>query len=663
MQLARGYWRRPALTVERFFPDPACPEERLYRTGDRVIIREDGVVEYLGRMDDQVKVRGVRVELGEVDAALRLAPGVRQSAVVVRHGNLVAYVAPEGEAPTLRGHMSALLPEAMVPSRFVVLPVLPLTPHGKIDRAALPEPRTAGTGEPPATPREQRVARLWEEALGVPVAGRDDDFFELGGQSLVATRILARLEAESGIRLTHADLFDARTVAAFADRIAATPGDPPCPTGFRPPPLKPLGRRGGPLSFAQKAIWIISQLVPDRPVYNEPFTIRIPAPVDPHPLEAALRALVARHDILRTAFTVDDEGVPHQALRDVSPLVLRWSDLSALALPARDAEAARLAENDAVEPFDLARPPLLRARLVRFCPANSRLYITIHHLVFDAHTIYYELLPDLRAFWESRLPRPLPAVNQIDFAVWEQSWGTGTAVAEELAWWLRTLEGAVAPSLPGFPARPRLRSYRGTDLPAIIPARRVAELRLLANSQGATLHMVLLTAFAAALRRFGGPDDRVIMIVDSGRGSTALEHVAGCFANPLLVRLDLQGRPPANALLRRVRAACVDAYAHRSVPFLMLAETLAARRRPTFHQIAFVMEPEVGAGLGDWTVSQFDTQTRTSKSELSLLLEESRGEVVGRLNIDTDRFTVDHAAHLMAEYHSVLAAMAARPDG
>lgn len=663
VQLAREYWRRPDLTAERFIPDPACPEERLYRTGDRVIIREDGVVEYLGRMDDQVKVRGVRVELGEVEAALRLAPGVRQSAVVVCRGNLVAYVAPAGNASMLRRHMSALLPESMLPSRFVVLPVLPLTPHGKIHRAALPEPGTLGTGEPPSQPGELLVARLWEDALGVPVTGRQDDFFELGGQSLVATRILARLEAESGIRLTHADLFEARTVAAFADRIAATPGDPPSPTGFKPPPLKSLGLQQGPLSFAQKAIWITSQFASDLPIYNEPFTIRIPRPIDPFSLETALRALIARHDILRTAFVVDAEGVPQQVLREVPPLILRWSDLSALALPEREDEAARQAECDAVEAFDLARPPLLRARLVRFGPSDSRLYITLHHLIFDAHTIYYELLPDLRAFCEGRPPsRPLPAINHIDFAAWEQSWCTEAALAQDLAWWVSTLEGAVSPTLSGYLARPPQGSHRGDVLPVLIPDRRVTESRLWANSQGATLHMVLLTAFAAALRRLGGPDDLVIMMVDSGRSLPALEHVAGCFANSLLVRLDLQGCPPATKLLGRVRTACVDAYAHRSVPFLRLAETLAAERRPTFHQIAFVMEPEAGTGLGDWRVSQFETHTHTAKFELALLLEESQGGVVGRLNINTDRYTVDPAARLMAEYHSALQALVARPN-
>ena len=398
--LARGYLNRPELTAEKFIPDPFSdePGARMYRTGDLARYLPDGNIEFLGRIDNQVKVRGHRIELDEIETLLRHHPDVRETVVIVREDQpgikrLVAYVVSgPGATPTtseLRRFLGEKLPDYMVPSVFVPLDRLPLTASCKVDRRALPapdgsRPEIEETYEAPRTAIEQSLAAIWTEVLGVERVGIHDNFFELGGDSLSAVRVISRIQDATGVELSPVALFEAPSVAGLAHLVAQAPV---LRTGLKLPPVLPRSRNQvAPLSFGQQEIWFSHQLLPDVPVYNEPETIYMKGPVDPITLEKAFIRLIRRHEILRTVFTTEG-GVPVQAVREEPTLELRVLDLQSVSISDREDEALRYATEEARRPFDLTEPPLFRALLVRFDDSDYRLYLVLHHMVTDGVSI------------------------------------------------------------------------------------------------------------------------------------------------------------------------------------------------------------------------------------------------------------------------------------
>ncbi|HEX2187720.1 MAG TPA: amino acid adenylation domain-containing protein, partial [Longimicrobiaceae bacterium] len=469
--VARGYQGRPELTAERFLPDAYAPEPgaRTYRTGDRVRWLASGELEYLGRIDQQVKVRGFRIEPGEVEARLLEHPGVRQTVVVAREDasgewRLVAYVVGEAEADGMREHLRRSLPEYMVPGAFVALDRLPLTPNGKLDRGALPAPEYAAEERyvAPRTPVEEVLAGVWADVLRLERVGAHDSFFELGGHSLLAMRVVSRVQEVFGVELPLRALFEAPSVAALAGRVeelrrAELPALPP---------VVPTGRGGAlPLSFAQERLWFLHRLDPESVFYNVPAALRLRGALDAPALERALGEIVRRHEALRTVFPERD-GAPVQVIAPFGGFALPVEDLSSRGEAEREAEVRLRAREDAARPFDLSAGPLFRLRLLRLGEEEHVLLACMHHVVSDEWSmgvLFRELSALYAAYLEGGEP-PLPElpVQYADYAVWQREQLRGEALGQQVAYWRERLAGAPALlELPTDRPRPAVQTYRG----------------------------------------------------------------------------------------------------------------------------------------------------------------------------------------------------------
>ncbi len=680
--VARDYLGRPELTAAQFVPDPfgAAPGARLYRTGDRARWGADGVLEFLGRLDSQVKIRGFRIEPGEVEAQLAAHPAVREAVVLVREDapggkRLVGYVVPAVDgvsAAELREHLAGRLPEYMVPGALVVLESFPLSPNGKVDRKALPAPEGAEGAEyvAPRTPTEEILAAIWAEVLRAERVGVHDDFFALGGHSLLATQVIARAAAALGVEIPLRALFEAPTVAGLAERADAALREG---AGMQAPPIVPTPRDGSPLplSFAQQRLWFIDQLEPGGATYNMPFPLRLRGALDVGALEAALSELVRRHESLRTVFATVD-GEPAQVIRPAGERRLETVDLRGMPEAEREAEARRLAGEDAARPFDLARGPLLRTTLVRTGEADHTLLANVHHIVSDGWSmgvLTREVSALYGAFSEGR-PSPLPEleVQYADYAAWQRGWLTGEALERQVAYWKDRLGGA--PPLLELPVdrpRPAVASDRGAGRGFVLPAEATAGLRALSRREGATLFAVLLSGFAALLSRWAGEDDVLVGTPIAGRARLELEGVIGMFVNTLVLRTRVDGGLSFRALLGRVRETTLGAFAHQDVPFEKLVEELAPERSlqhtPLF-QVMFALQNADAAepDLGGLRMEPLARGGESAKFDLSVSLAEAGDRIAGGVTFRTDLFDAGTIERMLEHFGSLLAAVAADPD-
>ncbi len=673
--LAWGYHGRPGLTAERFVPDPFSGKAgaRLYRTGDRVRWRSDGQLEFLGRLDDQVKVRGFRVEPGEVEAALRAEAGVREAAVVVRAGQLVGYVVPEPGATVtsgaLREALGARLPGYLVPAGVTVLEALPLTPNGKVDRGALPAPvwETEAGYVPPATPEEALLAGIWEELLGVERVGREADFFALGGHSLLATQAISRAAAELGVQLPLRALFEAPTVAAFAQRVAtarrAEQGRG-CPLQALPRPANP------PLSFAQQRLWYLEQLLPGSTLYNLPAVVRLQGPFEPRLLEQSLNFVIGRHEVLRTTFR-NGEGQPVQVIAPALALSLPCIDLSDVPVAEWEDTVQRYFAVESRRPFDLVEGPLIRGQLLRFAPEEHILLLTLHHIVSDGWSmgvLVRELTASYRALAEGAAPS-LPALplQYADFAAWQRAWLQGEVLNAQLAYWRERLDGAPERlALPTDYPRPSGPHFEGASLAFDLPPELTEALQALSRRQGATLFMTLLAAFGALLARYADQDDLLIGTPIAGRNRAELEELIGFFVNTLVLRVDLSGRPTFSQLLARVRERALEAYAHQELPFEALVEALhperALDRHPLFQVWFSVQHHTAPLAHGPLRVEPLEFPVESSKFDLSFTLVEEREGISGTLVYNTALFTRETMARFLEHYRTLLDEVVAAPE-
>ena len=682
--VARGYLGRPSLTAERFLPDPFAhePGARLYRTGDRARLRPDGEIEFAGRADEQVKVAGFRVEPGEVEAVLAEHPGVAQAAVVAREFSgagmrLVAYAVPRDGAVdegALRRWLRERLPGYLVPSALVVLDALPLSAHGKIDRRALPapaelDPLLPGYAEP-AEGTAREVAAAWAEVLGLPRVGADDDFWALGGHSLLGMQVLSRLRQRLGVELPVRALFDAPTVAALAARIDAARGEP---VRAPQPPLRAERRSGPvPLSYAQQRLWFLHQMEPESPFYNIPFAVRLRGALDVDALRAALAEIVRRHEALRTTFAADAAGswqVIHPA---PDPFPLPLADLRAFPAEWAEGEVLRLVADEAEHPFDLRRDLLLRALLIRASEGEHVLVLNLHHIAGDGWSIgvlFRELAALYGAFRDGDAPPlPEPPVQYADFAAWQREWMQGPVLEAQLAYWRTRLAAAPAVlELPADRARPAVQSYRGDVRSFDVCPRLAARLREVARGADATLFMVLLAGFDLLIHRLSGRDDVVVGSPIAGRVRGEVEGLIGFFVNTMALRTDLSGDPTFRELLGRVREATLEAYAHQDLPFERVVEELQPERtlshNPLF-QVAFAlqnvaMEPVDLPGL---SLRLEDVDSGTSKFDMFLEMVETGGRLRGNLEYATDLWDPASVDRMIGLYLQLLEAMAADPD-
>ncbi|MEU9577549.1 non-ribosomal peptide synthetase [Streptomyces chilikensis] len=590
--VARGYLHRPGLTAARFVADPfGPPGARLYRTGDRARWRSDGELEFLGRADRQVKVRGFRIEPGEIEAALLRHPAVREAVVMAREDDpgrrrLVGYVTPADHRrpprpEALRDALGDSLPAHLVPSAVVVLDALPLTPQNKIDHRALPAPAHApATGHvPPRTPAERALAAVWSEVLGVEPVGAEDDFFDLGGDSVLAARTLSRVREELGVKLSVRDVFTARTIAGLAplldDPAAAAPPEPIPPA----PRDRPL-----PLSGAQRRLWFLSDLDADGAEYNTGVALRLRGTLDTGALRRALDRLTARHDSLRTTFpSAGGQGVQHIAPE--AELPLRTEDITPLPAGRHAEETERLLTGELRRPFDLAAGPLTRALLVRRAADNHVLLLAQHHIVTDGWSVGV-LVRELAALYGAEASGepaglPAPGVQYPDFAVWENERRSTDEEAEDLAYWKRHLTGLQQLDLPTDRPRPAVRGTAGAAHRHRIPARLVTRLRESAGYRGTTVFTLFAGAAAVLFSRYSGQRDVAFGTVTDGRGRRDLEEVTGFFANTVVLRAEVDDTLTVNRFVENMRSTVLDAFAHAGTPFDRVVEELAPPRDPS----------------------------------------------------------------------------------
>ncbi len=680
--VARGYGGRPGLTAERFVADPfAGNGSRLYRTGDRVRWWPDGQVEYLGRVDHQVKVRGVRIEPGEVEAALLAHPGVAD-VVVVADGTgadrrLVAYLVAAGpEAPTttaLRAFLRTSLSHYMIPSIFVKLAAIPVSPNGKVDRAALPAPGTTrpemgGTFVAPVTPAEVILIGIWADVLGLDQLGVTDNFFDLGGHSLLATQVVSRVRAHFGIELPVSALFEQATITGLAGVVEGAvlgPAMPEITTADRGCPL--------PLSFAQQRLWFLNQLEPESADYNELLALRITGDLDVASLGAALDAIVERHEVLRTRLVADADGVAHQIIDPAIGSGLVMVDLSAESDPL--APARTLVAMDAVEPFDLAAGPLLRARLIRLSPDNHVLNLCMHHVVSDEWSVgllrrELTILYSAARRHEAALLPPL-AVQYADFAVWQRAWLQGDVLDAQLAYWREHLAEAPVLELPTDRERPPLRSSAGARVEFAVPDEVTAGLRAVARSADATMFMTLFGVYAVLLSRFTGQDDIVVGTPIANRTHAETESLIGFFVNTMALRADLTGDPTFSELLARVRDIALAGFNHQDLPFEQLIDALNVdrdRSRTPLFQVLFNYnqadstagtvdaEPDLGISLAELPGEV------AAKFDLRLIFTDGGGTLSGAIEYAAALFEAP-TVHRLVERLLLVLAQVARYDG
>ncbi|RKI42374.1 non-ribosomal peptide synthetase, partial [Corallococcus sp. AB049A] len=594
--------------------------------------RADGQLDYLQRLDFQVKVRGFRIELGEIEASLLAHASVHEAVVLAREDvpggkRLVAYLVPtqgqELDTTAVRAFLKERLPEYMVPSAFLVLEAMPLSPNGKVDRKALPVPDASPLADfvAPRDATEEKLADAFAQVLRRERVGIHDDFFSLGGHSLLATQLVSRIRAAFNAELPLRALFEAPTVAALAVRLRTATAS------ARLPPL-PLATHEGPppLSFAQQRLWLLDQLQPGSAAYNIPAALRLKGHVDVESLRRAFETLVARHETLRTTF-FQHQGEPAQRIHSPATWVLPLLDVSSLPEAQRDEEGRRLANLEARRPFDLEAGPLLRTSLVRLNEAEHLLLVTMHHIVSDGWSmsvLVRELTALYAAFHADQLPAlaPLP-VQYADFSVWQRAWLQGETLEAQLGYWKEKLSGAPAAlDLPTDRPRPPVQSHRGATVDMRVPARLSEALKALAQREGATPFMLLLAAWQVLLSRYSTQDDISVGTPIAGRTQAETEGLIGFFVNTLVLRAHVQQQATFREFLAQVRGTTLAAYEHQHVPFEKLVETLQPVRdlsRSALFQAMFSLQntPMEALRVQGLSFEQLPLEANSAKFDLT----------------------------------------------
>jgi amino acid adenylation domain-containing protein len=684
--LARGYHARPATTAERFVPDPfGAPGDRLYRTGDLVRQAPGGRLEYLGRLDQQVKVRGHRIELGEVESALQACPAL-SAAVAGTYETagalpaLCAWVvlAREVGDGELRDWLSARLPEWMIPATFVRLEEIPLSPNGKADRARLPRPAAAAApsipGAAPATETERALARIWCEALGLDEVATDVPFLALGGNSLRGIGVLARVADAFGVDVPPHVLLRSGTIAEIAAEVERGGGAPaPAAPALRPAPRD----RDLPLSFAQEATWFFEEFAPGLLAYRAQATLRLRGALDVPALERALEGVVRRHEIFRTTFPVRG-ATPVQVVHAPWPVRLPLLDLRDLPGGAREAAARDAVQAEFAKPFDTAALPLVRWSLVRLAGDEHLLVVVEHHFVHDGWS-FGVFLRELRALYLAETGHgpaaPLPAapVQFADFAAWQREWMASEAGEAGLRFWERELEGVAALDLPTDFPRPARMRFRGAAERVRLSPALAAEARAFSRAQGVTLYTTLLAAFQGLMARYSGQTDVCVGSALGNRRQVALEGVIGMLVNTVALRTDLGGDPTGAEVVRRVRDTTLRAWEHQEVAFDQVVRRLAPRRTTSalpIYQVSFSFHdaPMPEPDFGGLRVELEEAQNNGSaKFDLQVVVipraEQGLGsdEVVVVWEYCTDLFRRDTVLRMAEHYQALLAEMVRHP--
>ncbi|MEH2140423.1 amino acid adenylation domain-containing protein [Nostoc sp.] len=677
--LARGYLNRADLTNQKFLPNPFSNDanSRLYKTGDLARYLPDGNIEFLGRIDDLVKVRGFRVELGEVEAVLSKHPQINQAVAKV-HGEsarekyLVAYFVPiPGESVTveqLRTFLIEQLPDYMIPSAFVEMESFPLTPNGKVNRRALPEPTTnrpelGQTFALPRTPTEEILAGIWRDVLGLEQVGIYDNFFDLGGHSLLATQVIALTRKAFGIELPLLSLFESPAIAPLAQKIATAKAPDHQELSLKrfPSQNEPI-----PISLTQLELWFFDQFYPDSSIYNLPLVYHITGALNEKALSESLREIVRRHETLRSTFQVKNGQVVYAVVNEP---VFDFSVIDLRHLPAteRETQATQQVEKEIKHPFDLARGPLLRSKLWRLDEHEYLFVAVTHHIVADGWSfsvLTQELATLYKAFCESK-PSPLTElpIKYTDFAQWQRQWLQGEVLESQLQFWQKHL-GITPPilQLPTDYPRPPVRTFKSAGQPVVLSKKLTDTLKALSQQEGVTLFMTLLAAFQTLLFSYTRQEEIIVSSALANRTRVETEGLIGFFVNLLPFCTNLAGNPSFRELLGRVREVALGVYAHQEMPLIKLIEELQPVRDPSYtllNQVMFVFQntPEDNLEFANLTLKeQFiarDTKD-TAEFDLELTLEETSTGIEGLLVYRIDLFEPATITQMVENFQTLL---------
>ncbi|MFQ2875479.1 non-ribosomal peptide synthase/polyketide synthase [Mycobacterium sp. MS3] len=684
--LGLGYVGRPGLTASRFLACPfagaGAPGTRMYRTGDLASWGADGQLVYAGRADQQVKIRGYRIELGEIRAALAGLDGIGQAAVIVREDRpgdkrLVGYITESTrgvvDVAAVRFALSQQLPAYLVPAALVVVEALPLTVNGKLDPRALPAPGYgAGVSRPPGNPLEEILAGIHAQVLGLPQIGVEESFFDLGGDSLSAMRLVAAVNAALDAGLTVRAVFESPTVAQLAARVgSAGAGREPLVAVERPAEI--------PVSFAQNRLWFLHQFHGPSAVYNIPLALRLHGKLDTDALGAAFVDVLARQESLRTVFATSD-GVPRQVIVPVDKADLAWRTVDATAWSAR--QLAGAIEAAGRHAFDLTTEIPIRAQLFAVAPDEHVLTIVVHHIAGDGWSVA-PMARDLGLAYAARCAQQPPQwaelpVQYADYTLWQQHClgdpaDPASRLAEQLRFWERSLAGLPERiQLPTDRPYPAVADYRGASVAVDWPAPLHRRVRDLARMHNATGFMVVQAALAVLLAKLSASSDVAIGFPIAGRSDPALDDVVGCFVNTLVLRVDLDGDPTIGELLSQVRERSLAAYDHQDVPFELLVERLNPARSLTHHpliQVLMAWQNNVlpSAALGDLQAEPLSIETHTARMDLAFSLAErftggtEPAGIGGSVEFRTDVFDPAGIEVLVQRLQRVLEVMTAAP--
>ncbi|HEY0728058.1 MAG TPA: condensation domain-containing protein, partial [Pyrinomonadaceae bacterium] len=683
--VGRGYHRKPDLTAERFLPDPFGSQAggRLYRSGDGASYLDDGLISFLGRIDNQIKISGYRIELSEIETALTEHPSIANAIVLARqvadgHKRLVAYFVsnggPTASSEELKRYLQDRLPHFMVPSVWIRLDQIPLTPNGKVDRRALPDPDyarpdSASGFDAPRTQTEEILAGIWKRVLGVEGIGRNDNFFALGGYSLLATRIISRIRESFQVELPVRYLFEWPALADLAERIEETmrSGDT-----LTLPPLKPFTGTGPlPLSYAQQRLWFLDRLTPHNNAYNIPVGFRVRGPLNLIGLEQSFDETIQRHESLRTNF-VEVDGQPVQVIAPRRKHSLILIDLSALAEAEQESLLQRLGAEEAQRPFDLAADPLVRTTVFRLGEQEHVLSVVTHHIVSDGWSldVLTRDVPRTYQAFAQGVPSDLPElpIQYADYAYWQREWLQGEILERELSYWRNQLDGSLPElNLPTDRPRPSALSLKGNAVAFELSETLTRQLKDLSQAEGSTLFITLLAAFQILLARYSGQDDIAVGAPVAGRRWVETEDLIGFFVNTLVLRTRFTGDPTVRDVLHRVREVTIEAQTHQDVPFEKLVEELQPQRTlshgPLFQTMfVYLNEGERLEALDGLSFSSLELNHGTEKNDLTLRIVEEGAKLTGSLSYSTDLFDESTIRRMTAHWQRLLEAIVTDPE-
>ena len=687
--LGRGYTRKPELTAECFIPNPfsARGGERLYRTGDLGRYCADGVIEFLGRKDEQVKVRGSRIELGEIETELARHPTVREAAVAALEDEsggkrLVGYVVlrlsgkeAEPSERDFREYLSGRLPDYMIPAVVLEIEELPRTPSGKLDRRSLPQPDFGSSKEyvAPRTTTEEILAQLWADVLKVNRVSVAEDFFDAGGHSLLATQLMARVRETFGIEIALAKLFEQPTIEDLAreieEELRGSEG-----ALWRGPIQRRTETEKRGLSYAQQRLWFVEQLEPGALAYNLSAGIELEGELNVAVLARSVNEVIRRHESLRTRFAIDEDGEPEQIIlpEDQIRIDLLVHEVARGSIEDKRKEMRRLAEAEAATPFNLRTGPLLRMKLLKLAERHHVALFTLHHIISDGWSQAL-IIEELGALYAAQLEGHKPEMKELpiqysEYAAWQREWLKGEVLEKQLKYWRKHLSGMSGVlELPTQYPRPAMQSYRGAHYRRSLDADLSKKLRELASGENVTLYMLLLAALDVLLWRYSGQTDIAVGSPIANRTRKETEKLIGFFVNTLVLRVELDAQESFSRLLKRVRNTALGAYAHQDVPFEKLVEELKPERdmsRSPLFQVMFALQnmPFQELELPGLKVKSVEMETSISKFDLTLFVSETAGVLDAVLEYNTSLFSRDAAERMWAHWEELLRSIVADPE-